>query len=267
MEIILLKEIIINRHILVAMIKRDLRARYVGSALGVFWSVINPLIMLSIYIVLFSKIWNVKIGGKGGLQDFAIYLCCALFPWNAMSESIIRSSNVIIEHSSLIKRVSFPQTILPLFANLSSFVHLFIAYGLFIIFLIIIEGPMILIYVVFLPFIFFLQLIFTLGPSYFFATINVFFRDTSQILGAVFTFLFWGTPIVYSPDIFKIKIMHYWFIINPFYQMVNIYRDILMYKKFPNIISLVYLIVLSFVMLVIGVGIFQRSKRKFVDEV
>ena len=238
-----------------------------GSALGVFWSVINPLIMLTIYVVLFSKIWEVKIGGKGGLQDFAIYLCCALFPWISMSESILRSSNIIIEHSSLIKRVSFPQTILPLFANLSSFVHLLIAYTLFLIFLLIIEGPIILIYVLFLPFVFFLQLIFTLGPSYFFATLNVFFRDTSQILGAIFTFLFWATPIVYSPDIFKVKAAHYWFMINPFYRMVNIYRDILMYKKFPDFYSVVYLIVLSLIMLFLGVGFFQRYKRKFVDEV
>ncbi len=250
------------------MIKRDLKARYIGSALGIFWSVINPLIMLSIYIVLFSKIWEAKIGsGEGGLQDFAIYLCCALFPWIAISESILRSTNIIIEHSTLIKKVSFPQTILPLFANLSSFVHLLIAYLLFLIFLLITQGPQVFLYILFLPLAFLLQLFFTLGPSYFLATINVFFRDTSQVMGAIFTFLFWGTPIVYSPSIFKVKAAKYWFMINPFSQIVNIYRDILMYHKAPNIGGLLYLIILSAIMFVVGVKVFQRYKRKFVDEV
>ena len=96
-----------NKYLVRELVARDIRSRYVGSVVGVFWSILNPLIQLGLYTVIFSVILKGKIGDDGSTGRFAESLFCALLPWMALQEGVTRSSRTFIENSPLIKKVRF----------------------------------------------------------------------------------------------------------------------------------------------------------------
>ena len=89
-------------------VKRDMQARYKGSAIGLFWSVVHPLVMLVLYTYIFSAILRVRVGATEGTGSFAIYLFCGLLPWNAFAEGVNRSTGVIVEFSELKEFIDQP---------------------------------------------------------------------------------------------------------------------------------------------------------------
>jgi ABC-type polysaccharide/polyol phosphate export permease len=281
-------EIIRRRRLLWELVKRDLRMRYVGSVMGLFWSVINPLIMLIIYIFIFSLIFQFGSDGgtgKGKFKDaiayFPVYLCCGLLPWNALMESLLSSTNVIANSGGLIKRSVFPIAILPMQSIVASFVSFAITLVLLGIFLLVLGadhfpgisflmvGPLMV-----------LQFIFIVGGCYFFATVNVFYRDMSQILFAVLNFLFWASPIVYPAflPVRRFPATRILFLGNPISHLVRLYREFLYtghqpggYEEFgmacPLWVSVLYLLLTGAIGYIIGKYVFTRSQPHFVDEV
>ena len=89
----------IRRHkeLLLALVKRDLKGRYIGSSLGFFWSVLNPLIMIAIFVIIFSGVFEAETKFGGRAIGFAIFLCCGLLPWNFIFESFLASCGSIVE--------------------------------------------------------------------------------------------------------------------------------------------------------------------------
>jgi len=116
-----------NRNLLINLIIYDVKGRYFGSFVGIFGSVIIPLILLSIYTFVFSGILKVKFGNATGVGNFAIYLFCGLLPWMAFSEALQRSSTVILDHRPIFKRAPLNKKILPLYVTLSCFLNQIIA--------------------------------------------------------------------------------------------------------------------------------------------
>ena len=94
-----------NKYLLGELISRDIRSRYVGSVIGLFWSILNPLLQLFLYTLIFSVVLEIKFGAEASTARFAEYLFCALLPWMALQEGVTRSSHCFIENSNLIKKV------------------------------------------------------------------------------------------------------------------------------------------------------------------
>lgn len=242
-------------------IKRDISSKYVGSLLGLYWSVINPIITLLVYIVVFGVFLKVRLPGSTSIWDFALYFAAGFLPWVAFQESVLRASRSIIDNKHYIKKVPFPSEIFPLYTTLSEFVNLFIGLGIFFALFLVLKGaPSI--FILLLPVAILVQLIFTLSLAFFLSSGAVFFRDIPQIMGALFMMWFWATPIVYSINLIPRDFQ--WIpLVNPAYYLLELYRDALFYGKLPEAGIIVPILIFSLALFVASILFFQKTKRGF----
>jgi lipopolysaccharide transport system permease protein len=242
-------------------IKRDISSKYVGSLLGLYWSVINPIITLLVYIIVFGVFLNVRLPGSTSIWDFALYFAAGFLPWLAFQDSVIRASRSIIDNKNYIKKVPFPSEIFPIYTTLSEFVNLFIGLGIYIILFLFLKGlPSV--YILLLPLAIILQLIFTLSLAFFLSSGTVYFRDIPTMLGPLFMIWFWATPIAYTVNLIPDNLL--WIVkVNPAYYMIEIYRDALFYGKFPELSILVPFLIFSIVLFVLSILFFRKTKHGF----
>lgn len=242
-------------------VKRDISSKYAGSLLGLYWSVINPVIILVVYFVVFGYFLKARLPGNDNIWDFALYFSAGFLPWAAFNESVMRASSSIVSNKNYIKKVPFPSEIFPIYTILSESVNLLIGLAIFMILFIVLKG-MPSIYIVFLPLGIVLQMMFTLSLSLIFSSATVFFRDTPQILGSLFMIWFWGTPIIYAVNVIPESVR--WIVsLNPAYYMLEIYRDMLLYGKFPELNTLLPFLLFSIIFLFFSTAIFKKTKRGF----
>lgn len=176
--------------------KRELAARYKGSALGILWAVLTPVVMIAIFTIIFAGIFKARFGSSDSQWDFALYLFCGLLPWNAFQEALTSSSNVIVARANLVKRVVFPLEALPVAQTLAAIMNqLFGTIALLLgILLIRHQFHVTLIY---LPLVLIPQLIATLGGAWLLASLGVFIRDIAQGTTLVLMAWMYLTPIIY----------------------------------------------------------------------
>ncbi len=244
-------------------VKRDLEARYRGSAVGLFWSVVHPLVMLVLYTYIFSAILRVRVGEAEGTGNFAIYLFCGLLPWNAFAEAVNRSSSVILEHANLIKRTIFPSEVLPVYPVVSGIVNQLIGLGILLAALVVSAHPLrppLLI----LPIILLFQFAFTVGLAWIVAGITVFVRDVGQIVGMVMTIWLFLTPIFYPPTLIPER-LRFLLATNPIYALVESYRCLILKGQMPPAESLAVLAFSSLATFLVGYLVFTRMQGAFAD--
>ncbi|HKN84523.1 MAG TPA: ABC transporter permease, partial [Pyrinomonadaceae bacterium] len=152
--------------------KRELLGRYKGSALGIAWAVLTPVVMIAIFTFIFAGIFGARFGASSSHWDYALYLFCGLLPWSMFQESVQQSANTIVAHSNLVKRVVFPLEALPaaqVFAALGS--QLFATVALLIATIII--RQQLNLTVLWLPVLLVPQLLFALGSAWLIASLGV----------------------------------------------------------------------------------------------
>jgi len=242
-------------------IKRDISQKYVGSLLGLYWSVINPIITLVVYILVFGVFLKVRLPGDTDIWDFALYFAAGFLPWTAFQDSVMRAARSIIDNKNYIKKVPFPSEIFPIYVTLSELVNLLIGLGIFFVLYVILKGvPTI--FILLLPLAIILQILFTLSLAFFLSSGAVYFRDIPQMLGAIFMIWFWATPIAYTVNLIPEGFQ--WIVkLNPAYYMLEIYRDALFYGKFPEIGILVPFLVFSVTLFLLSVLVFRKTKQGF----
>ncbi|MBZ0158639.1 MAG: ABC transporter permease [bacterium] len=252
-----------HRALIWSFAKRDLLARYKGSVVGLFWSVIHPLIMLALYTFVFSTIMKVRVGASEGTEQFAIYLFCGMLPWNALAEGLNRSTGVILEHSNLIKRAIFPSEILPIYPVIVGIINQFIGFVILLAALLLVGHP---IYPVMLllPVIFILQFAITTGLAWIVAGVTVFIRDLGQMLGMMLTLGVFLTPIFYPPSVVPQGLQPL-LVVNPMYALVEAYRSLILRGQLPSWGSVVFLASIGAVVFIMGYRLFTRLQPAFAD--
>jgi ABC-type polysaccharide/polyol phosphate export permease len=255
--------LVVHRSTIAAFVRRDIHGRYVTSVLGLSWAVIQPLTLLALYTFVFSYVLKIRLGGTESTKSFALYLFCGMLPWIAFSEGVMRSANVILEHTHLIKKVVFPSEILPAFAVISALVMegvglvvLLIAVQLFY------EGLNWRLFV--LPVFVVLQVMLTMGLAWFVASLNVFLRDVGQVLGLGMTLWMFMTPIFYPAEAIPAR-AHLVLTLNPMYHVVQSYRDLILERQLPGMEHFAILAAMAFTAFVGGHWFFRRSKNAFVE--
>jgi len=246
------------------LVKRDFQGRYAGSLLGFVWSFVQPLWMLLLFTFVFSTVMKISVTGAR-TSHFAIFLFCGLLPWMALHEGVTRASTAITDNASLVKKLRFPAEILVLAVVLAALLHEAIAA---LIFLGVLAGvgelswgglPLLLLAV---P----LQLALTLGLGLLLGSLNVFFRDTAQLIGLVFTGWFYLTPIVYPAALVPPRFRG-WIELNPLTSLVELYRPAAE-EGLPAIVPGTGALALAAaVLLCAGFFLFGRLKAAFVDEI
>ncbi|MBI4454426.1 MAG: ABC transporter permease [Acidobacteria bacterium] len=218
---------------------RDLRLRYVGSIMGLFWSVVHPIFTLLLYTLVFSQVIRPNWSQLQTIGSFASYLFAGLLPWIQFHESITRCATVFIDHSNLIKKVKFPVELLPGSMVLSSIANQLIALCVFLALLLLSYHNASLSLFWLVPAIA-LQMLVTVGAGLLVASSNVFVRDIHQLLGVGLPFLFWATPIVYPPA--SVPARYQWIsAANPLTHLVALYRAALLGGQAPETAALLYL--------------------------
>lgn len=263
----MLKDIWNHRTLIWAFVKRDLKGRYIGSTIGFLWSVIQPLVMILIYAILFSKIMEQKAAGSTGLGSlgYVVYLCAGILPWMTMQDTFIRSCGIFIENASLIKKVAFPPVILVAYVVLVGFINLLIGFSVFFI-VMLIAGVKFGAFLLLLPVSLFIYLLFLFTFSLILATFHIFFRDTQQIVSLIMTIWFWATPIVYLPKIIPKNLQ--WIVeVNPANFLVNIFRDPIYANQFYHWREASVFLLSTIIILILGGAMFRKLRKHIPDEI
>ena len=245
--------------------KRELAARYKGSALGILWAVLTPLVMIAIFTIIFAGIFKARFGNSNSQWDFALYLFCGLLPWNAFQEALTFSSNVVVTRANLVKRVVFPLETLPLAQTLAAIINQLFGTMALLAGIILIRHKLhpTLIY---LPVLLIPQFIATIGGAWLLASLGVFIRDIVQGTTLVLMAWMYLTPIIYPeaivPDRYRPIIN-----LNPFSALIRSYRRIIIEGAAPDWSGLAYFGAFALLAFVIGYWWFARSRKNFADVV
>jgi lipopolysaccharide transport system permease protein len=225
--------------------RQDFIDRYAGSALGIVWALIHPLVMIFIFTVIFAQIMAAKLPGSVGEQySYPIYLVSGLLPWMAFTNTLMRCSTVFLDKRHIIGKIHITLAYLPIYIILSEAMTFGIAFAIFLAFLFItdhVPGQLLLI----VPYIFVLQQILALGLGLIFGIFNVFLRDIKELVGILITFWFWLTPIVWVLTIAPERIQTIQEYSNPAYFFIAAYHDIFAHHRLPDIAQLSYLAIIA----------------------
>jgi len=271
-----LRELYGYRELVENLVVRDLKVRYKSSVLGFFWSWLNPLLLMTVFTVVFTVMLpNVSI------QKFPVFVLCALLPWNFFNAAIMSAINSIVHNAHLTKKVYFPREILPISTVLSNLVNFLLSLPVLFAFIILFGVPLTR-WLAFLPLIILVQLAFSTGVALVLATLNVFYRDTSVIMEVVMQAWFFLTPVFYPIEILPewktllgvaLPVRRLTYILNPMASIIASYRTVLYGftdgspPAPPALDFFSRTMVTSLICLVVGYAIFTRYAHRFGEEV
>lgn len=248
------------------LLQRNVSARYRGSVLGILWSFAYPLMMLAVYTFVFGIIFKAR-WGVDVLDDnrtaFPLIMFCGMTLFNLFSESANSSGNLIISHTSFVKKVIFPLELLPLCTVATAFCFglawfLLLLLGAFI-FLDSMTWTLILLPLTLIP-----LLLLTCGISFIIAAFGVYLRDIPQIVAVVTQILFFMTPIFYPVSLVPERLQ--WVLhINPLTPVVEETRKLLLYGQQPDYLTCLWVFLLSLVIFQLGFACFSKMKKGFAD--
>jgi lipopolysaccharide transport system permease protein len=258
------RTVVQNRRLIRSMARRDILARYRGSFGDVFWTVLNPLLLMATYFFVFGIILQTRFGADQSRTGFALYFLAGMLPWLAFSEPVGRAAYVILEHRNFVKKLVFPLDTLPVNQVVSGLVTELFGAAVFVAALLVVRHtlpPTVL----WLPVLVIPQLLFTLGVCWFLAALGVYMRDLGQIMALVLTLWFFITPICYpesaklSPAIAAVMRQ------NPLYILVRLYREVFLEGRAPELYPLVKLWAIALVLFFLGHLWFYRLRKSFAD--
>ena len=240
------------------LIQKDFKVRYRNMSLGVFWSLLNPLVMMGVMTFVFTRLITTN-----HTPHFGLFVLCGLVPYNFFTLAWLSGTTSLIENANLIKRVSVPREVIPISAVLSNAVHLLIQIGLLIV-VAFLSSVFPNRYWALLPFIWAMEIVFLCGISLITAAINVFIRDVRYVVESVNLVLFWLVPIFYSFEIIPARYKEI-YQLNPLAALVLALRNILLDGTAPHAALLIKLSASSLAMLLLGWFFFRRVKDRFYD--
>jgi len=254
-----------NRDLLFQLVKRNIASRYKGSVLGLFWSLAQPLMMLTVYTFVFGVIFKARWGIDTGDSKaaFAIIMFCGMSVFNIFSESVAGSCGIIVGNANYVKKVIFPLEILPIAQVSAATILTFVWFGLLflgaIIFLKSLAWTMLLLPLVLIPLI-----LLSCGLGFLVASLSVFFRDLQHLIGIIIQILFFMTPIFYPIQAIPEK--YRWVLeLNPLSLIVEQARAVFLYGKMLDCTMYATSLLISLVMFQLGLVWFIKTKKGFAD--
>lgn len=255
----MIKNLYNYRELLKSNVKKEIRGKYKGSFLGVLWSFLNPLLQVLVYAIVFPYIMRIQ------TPNYLQYLIVGIIPWTFFTTVLNQGMIAVRMNAGIIKKVYFPREILPISVALSGLVNFFISCIIILLFCIF-GGLGISWHLILLPVFAIVQFFLTLGIVMALSAINIYIKDIEYIVQFVINMMFYGTPILYSAELFPQKIR--WVLyINPLTELIDAYRDIFMYHKLPELLPMAYLLGVTVVLFFIGLAIFRKLEKGFAEEV
>ncbi len=195
-----LKDLWLNRDLLVLLTRTELKVKYKGSVLGYVWSMLNPALVLAIYFVVFSLI------NKNGQPHFAIWLFAGLLVWNLFNGAAMSATGVVVGKAGIVKKVAFPRELLALSVVGVAIIMFVIQVAVLILALLIFGIVPDFTFVTLIPLALLALIVFTSAVSIFLSAVNVYLRDTQHLTEVALMAWFWATPIVYTYGLISAKV-------------------------------------------------------------
>ena len=255
-----------HRELILQLAQREVSGRYRGSMMGVFWSFLSPIFLLTVYTFFFSIVyasrWNLQSSSK---LDFAIALFSGLIPFTLFSECINRSPYLIINNVNYVKKVIFPLEILPWVSFGAALFHAGISFIVLLLFYLGIHHTLNWT-VVFLPLVNLPLVFLVLGCSWFLASMGVFIRDVAHTVTVITMALLFLTPVFYPVAAIPAQFRHFIYL-NPLTAIIEQNRAVLIYGQLPNWHSLGESLLISLIVAWLGYSWFKKTQPMFADMV
>ena len=257
------RNLVTHRSLLFQLVRRDFEQRFVGSAIGWLWSLIHPLVLLLCWYFAFTVCLKISLGSAEADQNSVMYLFAGMLPWLLFSETLQRCSTSLLDQSNLLTKTVFPAEVIPLSLFLSSVVSHLVALAVAIAAAGVVLGQLAP-SLVLLPIYIAVLGLFAVGLGWIVSSLQVYLRDTSQVLSVLLTFWFWMTPIFIPEQSFPAKLRAL-ISSNPLAYIVRAYRDILLLGRTPSLHDLLIVTIFAAVTFCAGGLFFRHMKRGFAD--
>ncbi|MFB3777414.1 MAG: ABC transporter permease [Bryobacteraceae bacterium] len=252
-----------NRSLIRSMVRRDILGRYRGSMGGLFWTVLNPLLLMLTYFFVFGVVLRTRFAGDPSRSGFVLYFLAGMLSWLPFSEAAGRAPMVMMEYRNFVKRLVFPLETLPVNLTAAGLVTQAFALAVFLVILVLVRGSVPL-SALWLPALIVPQVLLTLGLCWFLAGLGVYVRDLGQINGFLLTLWFFLTPICYPEESLPAEAMGV-LSKNPLLALVRGYRNVLLEGTAPDFGPMWKLWLVSGAVFFLGHAWFYKLRKTFVD--
>ncbi len=253
----LCRSVITHRELIGILVAKNLKLRYRGSLLGFCWTLLNPLLLMLVYTLVFSVYFRLDI------DKYPAFLFSGLLPWIWFSSSLQQGVTCILDGAGLVTRSRFPAEVLPVVALTANTVNFLFTLPLLFVFLLAFHvtlGMPVLV----LPVLIGLQYLLTLGPVLILAPANVHFRDLQHIILHLLTVGQFLTPIFYPASLIP-ESLRPWAFLNPLAVLFGAFQDVLFFNRLPPWPPLLGLLALAIVILVVSASVFARYQKTFAE--
>ena len=246
-------------------VKRDIQTRYKGSTIGIVWSILNPLLMLTIYTVVFSQVFKTRWGSDATAIDspmtFAMNLFAGLIVFNVFAECMTRSPGLITENPSYVKKIRFPLEILGIMITGSSLFHALTSVAILMVGLIATEGQLqwTLLYLPLYGYHSYLDI-----DLHVVSTICVFVKDLKQLIGTITSAMMFLSPIFYPSEMIPEKI-RFLAQINPLAIIIEQTRSVAIRGEVMDIKTTILLTIISIIWCEFSLRLLKKASRRFAD--
>jgi len=261
------KDLYARRQTVRFLVRSNLKADHRDKLLGRLWSLLDPLLFMLVYLVVFGFLFGQARRGGAGTAEFIVYLLCGVLSWRFFEGAVVQATRCIRSNRGLIHEIKFPKSVFPLsicLSRLSDFL-----WGLIVLIVVVLVARFETVNanILWLPVIVLLQLTFTLGLALFVSVLGAFFADTANIVSVTMRLWFYASPMFYHvarseggliPDRYVPLYM-----LNPIACIFELYRDCLMNGEPPHTGHLLYVSGLAVVLVVLGFSVFTRAEGRF----
>jgi len=253
-----IQDLVRYRGLVGALVGRHLATRYRGSAMGFFWSLLNPLCLMLVYVLVFQ--YYIRFSE---VPNYTIFLFCGLLPWLWTTSSLAEGTSALVSSGHLITKSMFPPHVLLFVAVITNMVNFLLALPLLFLFVAFAALP-VPATVLMLPVLIVLHAVLLYGLVLILGPLNVLFRDVQHLVSNAISFLFFLCPIVYPQTVVPAK-WQFTLVINPFSLLTMLYHQVLFDGVWPDLTLLGMLTAYALVALLLGTMVYERHREKFAE--
>lgn len=252
-----------SRNLIASLVKREISARYRGSFGDSAWAVLHPILMMATYFFVFGVVLQTRFANDPSRTGFALYFLAGMLPWLAFADAVARAPELIVQNRVFVKKLVFPVSILPFNSALAGLVTGLLATFFYLIVLAFLRDGLPLTALA-LPLLILPQFLFTAGVCWMLAALGVFLRDLSHMMSFLLTVWMFITPIFYPETSLPVSLIPI-LAKNPLFQLVRMYRQVLLEGQWPDWWALGKLWLVGGAMFCVGYAWFHRLRRTFAD--